>query len=226
MKDALQDDLFLKTEGDKWYKRNKRYLNGKKDDTIMQLLSVYNMKPKAVLEIGASNGYRLSMIYKKYKAKTVALEPSESAIKDGKKKYPYVKFIRGTASYIPEKDKVFDMVIINFVFHWIDRDLLLKSVSEIDRVLKNKSMLIIGDFFPKDNCKVPYYHSTEKTVMTYKQNYSSIFLASGIYHIVACMTSSHGQGALRIEENTDNKKAYIILQKDKSDLYQVKDLPH
>ena len=219
-----QDKIFLNFEGDKWFERNKLSLIADENDIILKLLNMYNIKPKKVLEVGASNGYRLAKIYEKYKCRCVAVEPSKKAIKDGKKKFKFIKFIRSVASKMSLRDNSFDLVIVNFVFHWISRESLLKSVAEIDRVLQNYGYLIIGDFFPCNYLKVKYHHLSLEKVYTYKQNYSEIFLHSGLYHLICCITSSHGSTDLNVENNINEKAGWSLLQKAVDNFYLEKPL--
>ena len=108
---------------------------------------------------------------------------------------------------------MFDLVIINFVFNWIDRSNLLRSVAEIDRLLVDGGFLIIGDFLPSNLTKVRYHHLPEKEVYTYKQNYAATFLASGLYHPVSLLTSHHTSRALNAEATEDQRAGAWLLRK-------------
>jgi hypothetical protein len=47
-----QDDVFLNSEGDNWFKRNINDLIGAQDhDFVINLIQLYNIAPKNVLEI-------------------------------------------------------------------------------------------------------------------------------------------------------------------------------
>ena len=131
-----------------------------------------------VLEIGAANGARLAKISERFEARAVAVEPSAEAIQDGRVRFPDVKFVKAKASAIPLQE-MFDLIIINFVLHWVDRRNLLRSMAEIDRLLKDGGYLIIGDFLPSNLTKVRYHHVKNQEIYTYKQNYAATFLASG-----------------------------------------------
>jgi hypothetical protein len=114
---------------------------------------------------------------------------------------------------------------VNFVFHWIERSNLLKSVAEIDRLLGNKGFLIIGDFFPSNFVKVRYHHLAKQEVYTYKQDYAAGFLASGLYHAVAALTSHHATIELSSEVSEDERTSVCLLQKELSDHYAESVLP-
>ncbi len=199
-----QDEIFAAFEGDKWFERNKAALEqfDPKADFPLALMEMYRLRPRAVLELGAANGVRLAAIQKHYGSRVVALEPSAEAILNGEAKFPSVEFVRGTADAIPLR-QLFELVIVNFAFHWIDRAKLLGSVAEIDRVLTDGGFLIIGDFYPTNLTKVRYHHLPDQNVYTYKQNYAATFLASGLYHQVCLVTGDHSSKTLsgEVEEN-------------------------
>jgi len=59
-----QRDAFLQGEGDAWFKRNVRVLDTDierraADDPIIAAVKHHRVKPRRILEIGASNGWRL-----------------------------------------------------------------------------------------------------------------------------------------------------------------------
>jgi SAM-dependent methyltransferase len=215
-----QDEIFCAHEGNEWFDRNRGALE--KFDSSFDLPSVlinyYGLKPKRILEVGAANGFRLAALRERYECKVVAVEASDKAIADGKVKFPFVDFTKGVAHDISLRDS-FDLIIVNFVFHWIDRSNLLKCVSEIDRLLGNKGFLIIGDFFPSNFVKVRYHHLPQQEVYTYKQNYAAVFLASGLYHAVAALTSHHATIELSSEVPEDERTSVCLLQKELSDHY-------
>jgi SAM-dependent methyltransferase len=189
---VLQDNVFTRSEGDRWFERNRKALNGfdAGADLPLKLLDLYGLRPERVLEIGAANGFRLAAIHASTGADVVAVEPSGEAILNGKASFPFVTFVRGTASSVPLRE-TFGLVIVNFVFHWIDRTSLLRAVAEVDRLVQDEGYLLIGDFHPSNRLQVRYHHLTEEQLFTYKQNYAATFLASGLYHPVALLTGHH-----------------------------------
>src|SRR4030042_1448339 len=102
---------WLEFEGDNWYARNKDHLGGAFDPPLF-LLDLYSIKPKKVLEIGASDGYRLAVIHKKYGSEATAVEPSEKAVESGKSSYPFVRFIRSPCEDFDSEEN-FDTEIVN-----------------------------------------------------------------------------------------------------------------
>ncbi|MDP3729471.1 MAG: class I SAM-dependent methyltransferase [bacterium] len=218
-----QDDVFKKQEADQWFLRNEEYLNNAETvtkDVPLQLVKKNSVAPQRVLEVGAANGFRLDELHKRYKSAVTGLELSNKAIAQGKKQFPAITFVQGSADKLPFADGAFDMVIINFVLHWVDRKNLLRAVSELDRVLADKGFLIIGDFYPDTPGKFPYKHTAGDAVFTYTQQYQNIFTATHLYSVIDSVYGDHrtkkmGDGAL-----PDNRMGFFLLQKNVDIQYQ------
>jgi SAM-dependent methyltransferase len=192
--EAVQDRVFAEGEGDRWFRRNRVALAGESrlhDDLLLRLLEIAGIRPARVVEIGGSNGYRLHELHNRLGCEVTSVDPSDEAIEDGRRRHPAVRFLRGVAAEIPAAAAAFDLVIVNFVFHWIDRSTLLRSVAEIDRVLADGGYLAIGDFYPPYPERVPYHHLPAADVATYKQSYGDVFVASGIYEEAAALVFDH-----------------------------------
>jgi SAM-dependent methyltransferase len=212
---VLQDRLFSDFEGDRWFDRNRGALNAfdPAADLPLKLIGLYGLNPERVLEIGAANGFRLAAIRERTGAEAVALEPSGEAIRNGKASYPFVTFIRGTVSAVPLRDS-FDLVIVNFVFHWVDRQNLLHAVAEVDRLVGEGGYLLIGDFYPANQLQVRYHHLETEEILTYKQNYAAMFLASGLYHQVSLLTAHHANKELQARVAETERIGAWLLRKE------------
>ena len=211
-----QDKNFLNFEGNNWFERNRDFLKTEQD-LVLTLIKLYNLKPKHVLEVGAANGYRLAEIYRALGSKVYAVEPSIKAIKDGTKKWPFINFQRSTAATMNYKKNFFDMVIVNSVFHWIDRDTLLRSIAKIDEVLGWGGDIIIGDFQTPCFIKRRYHHIKNKKIFTYKVDYKKIFLSTGFYKEIVTLSRSHDKKILTDKTTLDNYFSVSLLRKE--DLY-------
>lgn len=186
----LQDTIFSKGEGDAWFERNPQSYQADQDPILRTLLS-HAIQPLDVLEIGASRGARLAEIRNRYHANATAVEPSERAVAEGRRSFPEIQFFVSTAKSLPLPDENYDCVIVNSVFHWIDRKSLLGSIAEIDRVLKPNGYLLIGDFAPYSPKKVRYHHRPDAEIYTFKQDYSAIFLATAGYILLSQQIIGH-----------------------------------
>lgn len=218
----LQTETFLSYEADAWFERNKSALSLYKgdQDEIVSIINNYDVYPKRVLEIGCSAGYRLNTIATKFDCEVYGIEPSLAAIEYGKGNYPNVNFTHGVADDILHENDFFDVVIVGFVFYVIDRNLLLKTISEIDRVLKNGGVLLIVDFFSESSLKNVYHHITEFKAYSYKQNYYELFTASKLYYLLDLSTFSHSTKKLDSSSDYHDKYSVALLKKDLNASYK------
>lgn len=217
---SSQDRLFVEAESDRYFERNQATLRAfdAETDLPLRLIGLYGLEPASVLEVGAANGPRVGWIGQRTGAQVVAVEPSSLAIADGRSQYPWVNFIQAEAAAIPLCD-AFDLVIVNFVLHWIGRSSLFKVVAEIDRLVKNGGNLLIGDFNPAVATRVPYHHLPHESVYTFKQDYSSLFVSSLLYHQVAMITSTHSDGHLQAAAAENERVSVWLLRKQLHDHY-------
>lgn len=209
-----QDEVFRHGEGDRWFARNRAALDGFDTgaDLPLRLLDLYNLRPASVIEVGAANGFRLAVIARRSGARCVAVEPSIAAIDAGRARFPALTFVRGSADAVPVAES-FELVIVNFVCHWIDRTSLLKSVAEIDRLVGDGGFVIVGDFQPATLMRTRYHHLSEDQVYTYKQDYAGLFQASGLYHAVAMLSADHGTKALDARVGETERIGATLLRK-------------
>lgn len=223
---ASQDLVFRETEGDRWFQRNKAHLESLDlaQDVPLRVLDLYGVRPRKVLEVGAANGWRAAAVARKYGCEVVALEPSGEAIAAGRSAYPEVRFVQGSGCELPRGES-FDLVLVNSVFHWVDRSTLLRSCAEIDRVLADGGYLLIGDFYPANAVKVRYHHRQDVEVYTYKQDYAAIFLATGLYLRVALLSFDHAGRALRGDVAEEERFAVSLLRKQAGGLAAERPLP-
>jgi ubiquinone/menaquinone biosynthesis C-methylase UbiE len=222
-----QNEIFKAREGDAWYRRNASYLTDvlrREDDVPLQLIARARLSPKRILEVGASNGFRLSELKRRYKATCIGLEPSKEAIAEGRRLFPRVRFVRGTADALPFKDVSFDLVIVNFVLHWIDRPDLLKTLSEIDRVLADGGRLLIGDFLPDKPGRFAYKHLPRNSIFTFTQDYAKILASSELYRVVSRIVADHATKRFARSIPPDRRIAYTLLRKNLLDAYEERTL--
>jgi ubiquinone/menaquinone biosynthesis C-methylase UbiE len=216
--DNSQKDAFIKFEANAWFNRNKELLlnYSVENDKIISLLNNYKLQPSSVLEIGCSAGYRLDGVKSIFpNADVCGIEPSFEAINYGRKKYPAVNFIEGTSDDLSHfQDQKFDLVIIGFVFYVVDRNLLIKSISEVDRVLKNGGSLILIDFYSEKAIKRNYHHITDFTAYSFKQLYDEIFTASKLYHLIDRTCYNHQTNCPDINSNYQDLYSISLLRKD------------
>ncbi len=190
-----QDELFLKSEGDAWFARNRAVLTPeKKRDLPLEIAQKFlkNEKIGSIAEIGCSNGWRLAALSTHFpNALLAGADASAEAVAEGRKEWPKLDLRQALISEIPFAEQ-FDLVIVNFVLHWVDRNSLTRAVAEIDRIVKDGGHLVLGDFLPDSPCKREYHHLPGRGFYTYKQNYPALFHALGLYQVVESVLFDHG----------------------------------
>jgi SAM-dependent methyltransferase len=205
----------LEGEGDRYFERTRGHTLQEADpenDPPLRMIATYDLHPRNVLEVGAANGYRLASLVRLHGCRASGVEPGEAAVADGRSRFPNVRMEQGRADAIPYDDQ-FDLVIINFVFHWIDRTVLLKTVAEIDRVVEDGGFLLIGDFYPTHPTRARYHHLPGEDIYTYKQDWSAMFVASGSYRTVAMLSGKHTASRPTADVDDHDRMATWLLRK-------------
>lgn len=217
LKKGAEEEIFLKSEADAWYKRNAHALvsHVRRGDIPLMLVRRYMLTPKKVLEVGASNGWRLEALRKRRpRASYVGVEPSQVAIIAGKKAFPKISFLHGVASTLPVK-RAFDLVLVVFVLHWVSREKLLASIAEIDRVVAENGYLLVSDFLPRKPRKNQYHHLNEG-ISTWKMDYGGLFEATGNYRQVERFISDYMTDKRATTRTPDNMRAVATLYQKKT----------
>lgn len=224
MHQDLQKNAFIEYEADKWFERNFSVLKNYKaeDDKIINILKQYKLSPHKVLEVGCSAGYRLNGLKEIYpNADVFGIEPSKEAINYVKTHYHDINIERGTADDMSQyPDSSFDIVIVGFVFYVVDRRLLLRSISEIDRVLSDKGYLIIIDFFTETSLKRNYSHIGEFSAYSFKEKYDELFVATHLYHLIDKSCYNHTTTELDAKDDFQNLYSISLLRKDLNASYK------
>jgi len=194
MKKSVQDDYYLNTEGDNFFKRN---YEGKavpklrpNKQTILTQLNDLQIRATAVLEYGCNYGDLLHELSKNG-AECIGVEASSKASELGNSIYPEtIRIHKGTIANNPinadeKNDHRFDLIIVEDVFGWVSRETLFRSITNIDNALKEGGYLFIRDFFPAERVRNKNHHVSEDIVFNYKVpgSHAQIFIDSGIYAI-------------------------------------------
>lgn len=176
---------------------------------------------RSVVELGCSNGYRLAKLrgILRTDCRFVGTDASLEAVRDGRERYPWIEFHRALLSNIP-LEEAFDLVIVHFVLHWVDRRTLARSISEIDRVTRDGGVLVLGDFLPDYPQRRAYHHLPEAGVFTYKQDYARIFEALGTYREFARIAFDHsGSDEPVLQATPSADRGYCVLLKKSLEMY-------
>ena len=214
-----QDAAFEAGEADAYWRRNQHNIANLelRQDFPVSLITAHRLQPQSVLEVGAADGYRLQWIhYLLHPERTVAVEPSAEAIAYGRSVAPWIHFLQSTAADMDLHGEQFNLVIVHYVLHWVDRSRLMRSVANIDEAVNDGGYLLIGDFYPDNRTKVPYHH--KPGLYTFKQDYARLFCETGLYHAVAMLTSGHGDKDVR-DAPEQERYACWLLRKSLTDHY-------
>jgi ubiquinone/menaquinone biosynthesis C-methylase UbiE len=210
-----QKKVFLESEGDAWFARNKARLSARRahadDDPIQRELLEF-LPPGAregvrVLEIGCGDGTRLAWLADKLGADCVGLDPSADAVTAARAIGVVAE--RGTADSLPFEDRAFDVVIFGFCLYLCDREDLFRIAAEADRVLRSPGWLVIQDFFspcPRTN---PYHHRPD--IQSYKMDYRSLFSWHPGYVCLTHRVRHHDDAAYT--DSADDWVAVSVLRK-------------
>ena len=182
-----QSEVFLNSEGDGFYRRNHRDLSEAgmraQDDQIIRCLRTLAVKPKRILEIGCSNGWRLELMRREFGAECFGIDPSAEAVSEGGATYPGVSLLTGTAERLPYESGSFELVIFGFCLYLCDRQDLFAIAAESDRVLADGGFLIILDFYPPLPYRNRYKHFNG--LYSYKMDYAAMFLWNPTYTLAS-----------------------------------------
>lgn len=188
-----QKTVFLAGEGDAYFRRNFEQnsrnhamaMADTRHDPVIRAL--VDLRPKRILEVGASNGWRLDVARLTWNAHAFGTDPSRGAVEDGHERYPDVMLEVGTAENLPGRQ--FDCVIFGFCLYLCDRSDLFLIASEADRVLATGGYLIVYDFLPPVAYRNPYAH--QPGVFSYKMDYSRLWSWHPSYALQSQETFSH-----------------------------------
>lgn len=208
---------FLDFEGDSYFKRNHKYLSNfkSKNDVIIKLIDEYSLKFNTICELGCSAGGRLNFIYNNYKhERIIGVDPSEKAINFGKKINKNISYFKGTSDNLEFiSSQSIDLLIVGFFLYVVDRELLLKSVAEIDRILKRNGKLIVIDFYSSTPSISNYKHLPKENGQLYKQNYYKIFLSTKEYELIDFRSLDCKSMKLNSTNNSNELVSATLLRK-------------
>ncbi len=178
-----QARIFAAGEGDAWLARNRDHLTryDTATDHIAAAIRACALRPRRILDYGCSLGTRLSALCDAYGAHGTGIEPSAGAIAAAAQRDPARSWHVGTLDAHPTLDGTFDLVIVSFVLHWVDRSLLLASLANLDRQVAPGGCVLIADFLPEFPQRREYHHLAGQGVFTYKNDYPAMLATTGLY---------------------------------------------
>jgi len=121
------------------------------------------------LEIGCGYG-RLSAHIAEHFDLHDAVDVSESALVRGRQCYPFVHFTRASAADLPFANQTFDAIVTWTVLQHVPNDLIGRALSEIARVAKAKSLIVL--------CEATRYADKPQADSAHTHDRSPAFYAS------------------------------------------------
>ena len=194
-----QKDIFLQSEGDAWFDRNRQHIASGElpgDDPVLhEIIDVFEKRQLAagsrILEIGCGEGRRLAWLKDTYSAQCYGIEPSGLAVAVARDRGLCVH--QGSADELPFDDQFFDLVIFGFCLYLCDRDDLFRIANEANRVLRSPGWLAIQDFYSSAPIAKAYHHKSG--VMSYKMDYRTLFTWHPAYECLTHKVRAHGAAA-------------------------------
>jgi ubiquinone/menaquinone biosynthesis C-methylase UbiE len=190
-----QKAKFLQSEGDAYFSRNAGHASAA-PYPVTPALQALNLHPRAILEIGCSDGFRLDGMRKTFGAKCSGIDPSSEAVEGGMKVYPGLDLRVGTADKLPFADASFDVVIFGFCLYLCDPTDHFQITAEATRVLSDPGVLVIYDFNSPAAYRRKYAHKSG--VFSHKMDFASLFTAHPGYRLLS--RTYNGDAALSVDE--------------------------
>lgn len=165
MKKQNQDKIFLKLEGNKYFKRN-----GAKENKFI-LNAVKLLKPSSnssVIEIGCGSGKTLKKLKSIYKSKVFGIDTSQQAINYAKKKYN-LKNVKFDTFLNFKTKKKYDIVIDGGFLYVTPNNIINQTFKKIFKIMKTNSYFIFWDY------DTPYSYTNKwkynRNVRSFKRDY-------------------------------------------------------
>lgn len=219
-----QDDVFSAGEGDAWYRRNASVLNAHHGhDWILDTLSRLDGREniRSACEAGCANAWRLARLPEVLPAieRRAGFDLSEEAVRQGRTSDARLD-LRVGAVGSPPFDEQFDLVIVSFVLHWVDRALLFKSLAGLDALVRPGGWLAVADFLPDLPSRRRYHHREDVVLHTYKQDYAAAFTASGLYRETSRAVFHHSARDGQLQAAPEGDRAVCVLLHKPQDAYR------
>ena len=124
-----------------------KYIPGRWRKVAQEMIIYYNLKPNSkILDIGCGKGYLLYEFKKLIpECEIFGIDISEYAIKNAHEKVKD-KIVFGSASELPFKEKIFDLVISINTLHNLYCYELFQALKEIERVAKMNKYICVESY--------------------------------------------------------------------------------
>ncbi len=234
---SKQDDYYLNTEGNNFFKRNFEDTQAQELRPSKRLIANHiansHIEFERVLEFGCNYGDLLHH-YREQGKYCYGIEASSNAAKHGMSLYENsFEIEHGTicenalntaAQQSSDDTEGFDLIVIDDVFGWVSRETILQSIANIDALVNDGGYVFIRDFYPDKRVKNRNHHVTDADIYNFKVpgSHASIFLSTGTYE-VHWQTTYFDNIGMSTDYKCDNAFNYrwtdIILKKSHRDYF-------
>jgi SAM-dependent methyltransferase len=183
-----QKDVFLSSEGDAYYNRNRGGIDPQPDLISAPMLRL-QIRPNRILEIGCFDGYRLRQLRNVFGSECHGIDPSAEAISAGNSKDIHLRV--GTADKLDYADGFFDLVLFGFCVCLCDPQDHFQIAAEANRVLRDGGIIAIADFMTNRDYRNPWAH--KPGLWCYKMEFAKMFTWHPGYRLLSRTYSEHAQ---------------------------------
>ena len=180
-----EQEAALRADGDRYFAVNHEGIGTIADPIFEQMQILHQLSPvKTVLEVGASNGFRLEKARSAFAAECAGLEASRDAVAEGHELFPYISLTEGMApqDLVQFAGRKFDVIILGHFMYLLPRSELFALAAQVDALLMDNGHLIISDFFYPAPVSATYSHNPALDV--FKMDPSAPWLWSPTYSLV------------------------------------------
>jgi ubiquinone/menaquinone biosynthesis C-methylase UbiE len=174
-----QKEIFLESEGDAWFDRNKGKFSVTSDPVVEHVGKIIQFENRnlKIGEVGCGTGERLGYIKKKLGCEVCGIDPSSKAVSFAKTLS--IDAQKGTADILPWETSSLDIIVYGFCLYLCDKNDFFLIAAEANRVTKDKAWVILLDFYQKNESSNPYSHFPG--VVTTKADRAKMFLWNNAY---------------------------------------------
>ena len=195
-------------------KANRRWMV----DEFLKVINELMPNPESILDVGCGYGGTIKELFNQYPStKFIGIDPGTESIAiakeniDGKN----VEFKVSYSHQLDFSEETFDIINLCMVLQWIPRKYLIRTMAEVDRVLKFGGLIYINEFLP--NKPVVSQSNHNKDVYIFKNDYSLFFSTYPWYKEIY-------RFVIKTEEGEDQQRYTSVIRKfNIEEVYTLKD---
>lgn len=188
--------VWMRWEADRWYRRNREALGRltMRTEFVGRAVShlLPDFRPRRIVDIGCSDGSRLSLLCQRFGCPGTGYDASKEAIAAAGQRAGRLDFERRHAAALPrhwaEGPRPL-LVVLCFILHWLttpDQRILYKSLR---LGLHAGDAIAVADFWPDEPVKVAYHH--HPGLWTRKAEYGPIVARAVGARVLGCLPFDH-----------------------------------